>query len=144
MDVGRMESMSFKDKLIQDWGLSSARNNKVVEGDDIEIKDEGVITGLDSLKHTVVGVDENFNLNITVREENESRLVMQSNRKNDNTPSVRMMPPDPRDPKMDSCLTSGEGSEVSPRLKENGWVCKTLYPTRIIGFEYLILQYINT
>ncbi|PPR92209.1 hypothetical protein GOBAR_AA28464 [Gossypium barbadense] len=44
MDVGRMESMSFKDKLIQDWGLSSARNNKVVEDDDIEIKDEGVIT----------------------------------------------------------------------------------------------------
>ncbi|MBA0602154.1 hypothetical protein Gorai_002344, partial [Gossypium raimondii] len=289
MDVGRMESMSFKDKLVQDWGSSSASNNKVVEDDDIEIKDEGVITvqpwsysfttltefpsevcvwiplprlpgvrtngvvygfgktlisklfidgklqrveyerlpnvcfqcgcygyakdlcslnvdrtikedkptnpcparkmdhsdielpikkdmevneeimnhecwflfgpkdeggtvslieskwcendadkgitnepflsfkatkmktGLDSLKHTVVRVDENFNLNITVREESESRLVMQSNRKNDNTPSVRMMPPDPRDPKMDTGLTFGEGSEVSPRRKENGW-----------------------
>lgn len=45
MDVGRMESMSFKDKLVQDWGSSSASNNKVVEDDDIEIKDEGVITG---------------------------------------------------------------------------------------------------
>ncbi|MBA0672099.1 hypothetical protein Goklo_029668 [Gossypium klotzschianum] len=86
-------------------------------------------TGLDSLKHTVVRVDENFNLNITVREESESSLVMQSNRKNDNTPSVRMMPPDPRDLKMDTGLTFGEGSEVSPRRKENGWVCKTLYPT---------------
>ncbi|KAH1030840.1 hypothetical protein J1N35_043014 [Gossypium stocksii] len=141
MNVGSSSGRKMKEtvSLIGSKRCANDADKGITNEPFLSFKATKMKTGLDSLKHTVVRVDENFNLNITVREESESRLVMQSNRKNENTPSVRMMPPDPRDPKMDTGLTFGEGSEVSPRRKENGWVCKTLYPTRITGFGYLML-----